>query len=159
MPCRLIPAALHRALLPLAHRARGWWWRMVKPKLAGCSIIATDLDGRVLLVRHSYGSRGWSLPGGGIKRGEEPASAAIRELREETGCIAQAPVLVAVLEETLSGAPHEAHIYSAMVDEAPRPDRREILEARFFPVSLLPEPLSDLTRQRLAVWTAGSKQR
>ena len=37
----------------------------------------------VLLIRDSY--RNWGLPKGHIERGEEPAAAALREVREETG--------------------------------------------------------------------------
>ena len=40
-------------------------------------------DGRLLLVRER-GAKLWSLPGGGMKRGEQPLAAAIRELYEET---------------------------------------------------------------------------
>jgi 8-oxo-dGTP pyrophosphatase MutT (NUDIX family) len=43
-------------------------------------------DGRVLMVRHSYGRRDvWYLPGGGVRRGEPPLDAAAREMREELG--------------------------------------------------------------------------
>ena len=40
-------------------------------------------DGKLLLVRER-GAKRWSLPGGGMKKGEEPAVAACRELDEET---------------------------------------------------------------------------
>jgi len=39
--------------------------------------------GRLLLVRER-GAKHWSLPGGGIKKGEDAVAAAIRELDEET---------------------------------------------------------------------------
>jgi 8-oxo-dGTP pyrophosphatase MutT (NUDIX family) len=45
-------------------------------------------DGNVLLCRvgPGYNASGqWTLPGGGLEFGEEPESAVIRELREETG--------------------------------------------------------------------------
>lgn len=41
-------------------------------------------DGRVLLVQLSYRNR-WGVPGGLLKRGEDPASAARREVLEEVG--------------------------------------------------------------------------
>lgn len=39
----------------------------------------------VLLVRSWFSHQHWSLPGGGIKRVETPAEAAVREVFEETG--------------------------------------------------------------------------
>jgi 8-oxo-dGTP diphosphatase len=48
--------------------------------------IISDDAGRVLLLHHRFrpGS-GWGIPGGFIKRGEQPAEALRRELREEVG--------------------------------------------------------------------------
>lgn len=50
--------------------------------------LATDEAGRVLLARVApgYPSAGqWTLPGGGLTFGEDPAAGALRELTEETG--------------------------------------------------------------------------
>ncbi len=48
--------------------------------------IITDGTGRVLLLHHRFrpGS-GWGIPGGFIKRGEQPDEGLRRELREEVG--------------------------------------------------------------------------
>jgi 8-oxo-dGTP diphosphatase len=54
--------------------------------------LATDAGGRVLLVRASARSNTpgvWSLPGGGIEHGEDPADAVVREVAEETGLAVQ----------------------------------------------------------------------
>jgi 8-oxo-dGTP pyrophosphatase MutT (NUDIX family) len=65
-------------------------------KAAGILCIASS-TGRFLLLRRSYEvdfGGTWSTPGGLIHRGEEPANAAVRELREETryrGAIRVAP--------------------------------------------------------------------
>lgn len=155
---RLIPAPLHRALMPLAHAVRRQWRRWRKVPLAGCSVIVGRMDGAILLVRHSYGPQHWALPGGGLAPGEEPESCARRELSEELG---MAPVrfeLVGRIEETISGSPHTAHVFHCLTDETPLIDAREVVEARFFPTHSLPEPLSALTRARLDLWR-GSQQR
>lgn len=150
----LIPRPLHRLALNCGHRVRHYWrgWRKITGE--GVSIIAHDFDGQILLVRHSYGPPGWYFPGGGVGRRESPEAAAIRELREETGCALLGVKLVGILEEELSGAPHRAHIFAGVVEETPRPDGREVVEARFFPTHSLPEPLSPRTKARLQLWQA-----
>ncbi len=59
------------------------WWRVRRPHHHG-AVVAIWLDGMILGVRQSYTSR-LSWPGGGIRRGEDPAHAAQRELQEEIG--------------------------------------------------------------------------
>jgi 8-oxo-dGTP pyrophosphatase MutT (NUDIX family) len=50
----------------------------------GVAALVYNTDGKVLLARHSY-NPGWRLPGGGVGRGEPPAHAVLRELKEEVG--------------------------------------------------------------------------
>lgn len=145
-------AKLHRLALRTAHALRHRWRMLRGARLEGVTMIACDLQDRVLMVRHSYGPRGWFLPGGGIKRGETPEQAAIRELREETGCMAKGARIVGTFEERVSGSPHTAYIVTCLTHDEPQPDRREVVEARFYPLQSLPEPLSPRTRARLAFW-------
>ena len=60
------------------------YWLLIRPELRGVKCVLTDGE-RVLLVRHTYGHRGWDLPGGSVKRGEAPEAAARREMNEELG--------------------------------------------------------------------------
>lgn len=154
----LIPAPIHRALLPLAHALRHRWRMWRKAPIEGVSIIITDLSDQVLLLRHSYGPPVWALPGGGLGKGEDPAAAARREVREELDMTLGSLRAIGTIEEVISGAPHIAHLFAANAAETPRPDRREIVEARFFPSHSLPEPLGDLTRRRLQAWRASISQ-
>src|SRR6202011_3112819 len=65
----------------------------------GAAAVIFDRDNRVLLVRHSYGRRGWELPGGGRKRKESLQQAVVREVREELGVEAMTAELRAVYYE------------------------------------------------------------
>lgn len=115
-------------------------------------MIACDLESRLLLVRLSYAEAGWSFPGGGARRGESMEAAAVRELAEETGCTAAKVRLVGRMEEILSGSPHTAHVFTCVTEDMPRPDGREVVEARFFPAHSLPHPMTERTQARLAFW-------
>jgi ADP-ribose pyrophosphatase YjhB (NUDIX family) len=75
-----------------------------------------EQDDSVLLTRISPGSPGageWTLPGGGLDFGEDPAAGAIREVREETGYDPELAALLGILSyvlepaETISG--HRVH--------------------------------------------------
>ncbi|MBD2840868.1 NUDIX domain-containing protein [Erythrobacter rubeus] len=148
----LIPAPIHRAIMPIAHRLRHRWRRFLGRPIAGVSVVVTNLQGDVLLLRHSYGPKVWALPGGGLKRGEDPQECARREVREELGIELKALHEVARLHEVLSGSPHTAYILTATCNVQPKPDRREVVEARYFPSHSLPEPLGELTKARIAAW-------
>jgi ADP-ribose pyrophosphatase YjhB (NUDIX family) len=149
-----LPASLHRALLPLAHRVRHLWRRWRKTPIAGVSVIITNLGGDVLLLKHSYGPDVWGLPGGGLGRGEDPVAAARREVREELGLELARIEPIGTLEEVLSGSPHTAYLFAGTCDRQPQPDGREVTEARYFPSHSLPEPLGRHTRARIAAWKA-----
>jgi 8-oxo-dGTP pyrophosphatase MutT (NUDIX family) len=153
----LLPASLHRALLPLAHRLRHAWRRWRGVRIAGVSVVITNLTGDVLLLKHSYGPDVWSLPGGGLGRREDPLAAARREVREELGITLSRIEPIGTLDEVLSGSPHTAHLFAGVCDQRPQPDGREVIEARFFPSHSLPEPLGHHTRARIAVWRGRGK--
>lgn len=151
---RLIPPPLHRALLIQAHRVRLVWWRIRKPLLRGCRVLALDDSDRVLLVRHSYGSGRWLLPGGGVARGETALMAAIRELGEETACALEDPREIAVIEEPLAGTVNRVHVITGRVRGIARGDGREIVAAEFFALDALPAELAQQLERHLADWVA-----
>lgn len=148
----LIPPGLHRAGLRLAHGVRRRWWRLARVQLEGCQVIARDSEGRVLLIRHSYGSGNWMLPGGGIGRGEAPLAAALRELTEETALVLEHPRSLAVQDEPLYGTINRVHLFGGTVRGDARCDGREVVEARFFAPDALPDRLSPTLARHLPGW-------
>jgi 8-oxo-dGTP pyrophosphatase MutT (NUDIX family) len=154
----LIPAPLHRAGLRLAHAVRRRWWRLAKVRLNGCRVLAFDDAGQVMLIRHSYGSGNWMLPGGGIGRGENPLAAALRELGEEAGCTLVEARLLAVVEEPLYGTVNRVHVVSGTVCGTPRRDGREVIELAFFAPGALPDNLSPALAGRIDGWLTTARQ-
>lgn len=146
---RLLPKPLHRLALRAAHRIRHRYRQLAKPELSGVCAVLRDAEGRVLLVRHHYGPASWSLPGGGLKRGEDPATAIRREIREELGVELVDLELLSTLEEELSGTRHTAYVFGGRGDGAVRPDGREIAKARYFVADELPRDLGRVARSRL----------
>ncbi|WP_336920032.1 NUDIX domain-containing protein [Altererythrobacter lauratis] len=135
----------------MAYWLRSKWLRLRGGEVHGCSIIARDDAGRVLLVRHSYGTGRWAFPGGGMRRGEDALAAACREFAEELGCAVTDPVHLATVEEEFHGARNVAHIFTGLIDGEPVPDGREIVDARFFAPDNLPSDTAPNVRRRLAL--------
>ena len=115
----------------------------------------------VLLVRHGYVS-GWHFPGGGVEVGETCLEALERELEEEA-CVALRgdPALHGLFFN--AGPSRRDHVAVYLVRDyeivgAREPDY-EIAEARFFPLSALPEGTTKGTRARLAEMFEGAPVR
>ncbi len=78
-------------------------------RVAAYSLIVDD-SRQILLVRIApgYAAVGqWTLPGGGLNFGEEPAAGALRELQEETGLIGEIVRLEFVASWTRGPIPEE----------------------------------------------------
>lgn len=115
------------------------------------TLVLRNDDAEVLLVRHAY-APGWLLPGGGVERGETLTEAAVRELREEAGIVAEEePRLHGIfLNDAQFRGDHVAcYVVRRFRVDAFRPTV-EIAEARFFPVTALPEGTTAGTRRRIS---------
>ena len=85
MPTATVPVPVRRVAYRVAHRLLRVYWRVARPHTRGVKCVVREGDA-VVFVRHAYGDRRqWELPGGGIKRGEDPRDTAAREAREELG--------------------------------------------------------------------------
>lgn len=144
-------------LLRIAAQLRKVVWRVFGPRTIGIRGLVVDDDGKVLLVRHSYGMPAWHLPGGGVKRRESIEHALHRELREEAGVTATAPVRLLGTYTNLSEGKSD-HISVFVVEhwERGESDDAEIAATGFFALDDLPERTSPGTRRRLSEWSTGT---
>jgi ADP-ribose pyrophosphatase YjhB (NUDIX family) len=135
---------VQRFLLQPLHRQR-------RGLTLGTRIAVFDAEGRVLLVRHTY-APGWLLPGGGVERGETVRAAAVRELAEETGVVAEEePVLFdLLLNDRQFPGDHVALLVLRRFRREPFRPSAEIAAAEFFNIAALPEGTTPGTKRRLA---------
>ncbi len=154
----LIPAPLHRLLYRLAHGLRKIWLHASKAQVHGCCMIAQDGDGRFLLVMHSYGARAWAFPGGGLRKGEDPELAVLREFSEEVSSKVSDVQFLGQQCELYQGTTNHVHVFTSLIDGVPKPDHREIVEARFFSLEEFPQNLSGTVPKRMELLQAQSQQ-
>jgi len=86
----LVDKAL-RLVLTGAHHLMKAGWFVRRPRTFGAHAIAFTPERRIVLVKLRY-APGWRVPGGGRAREDDPAGAALRELREEIGMISHGAV-------------------------------------------------------------------
>lgn len=144
-----LPKPVARTGFQIAHRLRIRLWRILKPKLRSVSVVATNPQGKLLLVRTSYGGKNWQFPGGAIERGELPEVAAKREFEEETGCEVSDVRQLVMLQESVIGTTATTYIFLGRFDGQPTVDGREIVEADVFARDALPNGLTERTMARV----------
>jgi len=138
----LVHTLLLRVYRVLPTLVRRWIVRLIAPKFTvGAICFIERPDGALLFVRLAYRER-WGAPGGLLKRGEEPADAAIREVREEVGLdielIGQPAIVVDPVPQRIDVVYRARPRIHADLAEI-RPGGPEIVEARWFHPDELPE--------------------
>jgi ADP-ribose pyrophosphatase YjhB (NUDIX family) len=136
----------HRALLRMYRsmptHLRRWIVRLIAPSFTvGAICVIERPDGHVMLVRQAYRKR-WGIPGGLLKRGEDPAVGARREVYEEVGIrvelVGPPAVVVDPGPQRVDIVYRARPVSLAEVGEA-RPSSPEIVEVAWFPPDALPE--------------------
>ena len=121
------------------------------PFTIGVGGVVID-QGRVLLVKLTYGHKGWILPGGYVKSTETIGRAVKREVREETGLEVEPMQIIAARSKSDQG---RCDVYIALLVRILggelKPDRREISDLRYFTLNEM-ESRSDVPK--LNTWIA-----
>jgi 8-oxo-dGTP pyrophosphatase MutT (NUDIX family) len=148
-----LPPAFYRAAYP--------FYRLYL-RAFGSSIVEVRClvvhDGRVLLVRHTYGKRAWVMPGGGAGKSEPPEAAVTREVREEVGITIENLKPLPELDELMRGTSIKARFFAAVVP-SPRMtvSSGEVAEARWFTPGRLPADASTDVRRAVGLYLRGDK--
>jgi len=115
------------------------------PFTIGVGGVVIDQE-KVLLVKLTYGHKGWILPGGYVKSTETIGRAVKREVREETGLEVEPTQIVAARSKADQG---RCDIYVALLVKVLggelKPDRNEISDLKYFTLSEM-ESRSDVPK-------------
>ena len=126
-------STLWRWALKLLYAAALCYWWVVRPTERG-AYVALWCRGRILVIRNSYRSA-YTLPAGRLKRSEEPAEGARRELEEEVGVVVSSDRLRRACElvSREEFKTDVSTVFEIELDEEPalHPDGREVAWAAF----------------------------
>jgi ADP-ribose pyrophosphatase YjhB (NUDIX family) len=118
--------------------------------------VIKDGQGRLLLIKrgHPPGAGLWSLPGGRIEPGETDAEALVREMREETGLVIQAGLLIGTVRRPAQGGGVlDIRDYAATVIGGTLRAGDDAADARWVDASELGSlPLTDGLAEALTGW-------
>jgi len=124
---------------------RGYWF-LTHPQTSGVKCVLTDGD-QVLLVRHTYGPRVWDLPGGSVRRAEDPAAAATREMHEELGVRIEHWTPLGQIEIAIEHRIDHVHCFHAELSSPELViDHGELAATRWFARDDLPPDLGRYSR-------------
>lgn len=115
--------------------------------------VLTEAEGEILLVKNWISRQWWTLPGGGMKIDESPASTAQRELLEELALNAKATdfKLITNFEYEEDGVIWQAFILYLPLNVKPKlkPRRWELTDLAWFKPEQLPENRSLVVERAL----------
>src|SRR5690348_10043417 len=135
---------MSRLAISLWRRLPGWLrglltWCLNAHFVVGTVALIRDDEARILLARHTYARRTpWALPGGWVRRGEDPRDTLVRELREETGLEVRVLGPLTVQRES---ARHLTLVYAARLIGGRLRSSAEVSEVRFVAPGAWPEGL------------------
>lgn len=130
---RVITLELSEVSLPNGHTST----REVVRHPGGAAVLLVS-DGKILLERQfrfPYNEVIWEIPAGKLNRGEDPKSAAVRELEEETGYRAENAKHLLNIYPSPGYTDEIIHIYLAEVADmvGRHLDEDEFINVRFVP--------------------------
>lgn len=116
------------------------YWFIIRPKTRGVK-CAIQFGDKILFVHIGYGHRCWTVPGGGVKRGESFEDAVRREIFEEVGITLGE---VKMFTEFVRTKEYKIDTIQCFYSRVESPDFKidnlEIVEARWSDIDDIPKP-------------------
>lgn len=130
---------IKRSILRLGYPLAKIFWFVFRSSSQAAKVVLNH-ENSILLIRHSFGPYYWTLPGGGIKKREDPTLAAIREIKEELNIDITAPVFLGTVPLLTDYKNDTVFVFSFSpptryfcIDEV------ELVEAKWFLLTELPK--------------------
>lgn len=134
----IMAARLDQVELPNGHTAA----REVCEHLGGVGVLPIDKDGNIVLVRqyrYPYDEIMLEIPAGKLDHGddEDAADCGLRELKEETGCMAGRIVPLGCIYPSPGFLTEVVHLFAALdlTDGEMQPDEDEFVEVVRLPIA------------------------
>jgi 8-oxo-dGTP pyrophosphatase MutT (NUDIX family) len=139
---------MRAALYRVADRLLSLYWFLLRPRTTGARCVLLCAR-HLLMIRETYGDRLWTLPGGGLAKGETPEATVRSEVQEEVGITLGAVQYLGRFVSTQTYNVDTVHVFNASTpSQACTIAPGEIAEARWFAIEALP-PVSEKTRTAL----------
>ena len=116
--------------------------RIVRPRFrVGVVALVFDVEGKILLFKHTYRKLAWGIPVGGLEYNEQPEQGVAREFYEESGIAIEAERLL--LADSSTYDRHISLIYLCKIVSGEFRESYEVSEMKYFEVNDLPQMLFD----------------
>jgi len=123
-----------------ANPIKRFYWFFTRPNFTGVKSLIQHKD-TFLFVRNSYGTKKWTLPGGGVKRNEKLVKAMKRETLEEVGILLKDCIHIGFYKNSLYNREGTVHCYYAKINNPILDiDPQEIEEAKWCRLDNTPKP-------------------
>ncbi len=139
---------LNKILFPIIRL----YWFVFRPKTTGAKCIIEN-NGKILFVRSNYAKKQWTFPGGSIKKRESPENTIIREIKEEVGLDVLDLKFLGEFISEVYYIKDKVYCFSAHSNQQRlKLNRLEILEAGWFSVDNMPQPLGKVAKRMMDLY-------
>ena len=130
------------------------YWFIFRPRTKGVKCILEN-NGKILMIRRTYGTDKWVFPGGAIKANETIENAVRREIQEDLDITLDQLRSLGSFTQTIHHRQETLHCFAGTISSnSLRLDKEKIQEVRWFDISELPE-LTPVSNSVISLYKKG----